>query len=1398
MLQAGKSTLGRRLVQLLGLCAALFAGLLLGASSASADTRPDPGTPETVTGDVLPTVQHNGVAWDSVAVGNKVFVVGSFTSARPAGSPLGSNEVPRTNMLAFDIRTGELDTSFAPVLDGQILTIAASPDQKTVYIGGDFQKVNGLWRVRVAAFDVATGALKPWAPALGSIVRALDVSDSTVYVGGDFTGAASGAGQALTPRSRAAAFDAVTGQLQDWNPGPDAAPTAITLNYPKTKVIIGGRFQNIAGKARYGLAAIDPVTGADVPWASSSVIRDAGPNAALTSLTSTVNGVYGTGYVYGSGGNFEGTFRADNETGAITWLADCHGDHYSAFEQAGVIYTASHAHYCGNFGGFPQTEPWTMYHSDALTLDAKGTVTKEIYTYANFEGQPAPEQLNWFPTWYTGSATTAAQAAWSVSGNDAYVVYAGEFTGLNGVNQQGLVRFAKRGIAPELLRPNPTDGLTPSLISSTPGQVRVGWQATFDRDNENLTYKVYRNFVSVNDTPVYQTTVKSRFWKRPDVSFVDTTAVPGATYNYRVFAVDPAGNRVSGNAVSITVATAGQEDAYVNTIMADSPNHYYSLDDPAGSTLLKDVAGADNMVRGSGVSFGTAGVHGTATTFSGAAAATYSQVSQLGPNQFSLEAWFKTTSTSGGHIVGYGTHKTSTGSGWQDRAIYINHSGRVSFGVYTDAVKAVTTPGGGYNDGQWHHVVGTVGPQGLRLYLDAKLVASRADATTARYYSGVWRLGGNSVGSGWPSAPTSLWLAGSIDEVAIYGTVLSPSRIAAHYVAGGKTSPLPASPTDAYGKAVFDLGPDIYWRLNESSGSSATDASTSLNTGNVTGGLSWGSAGALSGYTGTAGNFDGSNDLVVASKQVLGGPRAFTAGAWFKTTSTTGGKLIGFGNAASGLSSSYDRHIYLQNDGKVVFGANDGAQRKITSTSAYNDNKWHFAVGTQGPDGMVLYIDGAAVGTDPAKTGQVYDGYWRVGGDNTWGSTSKYLKGQIDEAMVFDRALTAAQVASLYAKGSANQLPTAAFSHEVTGLSVAFDGSGTTDPDGSIASYAWDFGDGGQETGATPTHAYASAGTYHVVLTVTDDRGGVDDVAADVTVAAAPNQPPTSDFSVVKSLLSVTFDGSAAADSDGTITGYAWDYGDGTNDTGKTPAHTYEAAGTYSVTLVVTDDDGATGTVTKDVTVTAVSAADAFERTVASGWGTADVGGAWTTPSSAMFAVSGGSGKATIAASKSPQIYLSATTATDQEVTADISVDRAATGGGTYLSLVGRGASNEGYRGKARIMPDGTVQVSLTKVVAGTETTLASGTSLPAGTFAAGDTLKFRMLVSGTSPTTVRFKVWDSANAEPGSWQVSVTDSTAELQKAGSVGFVPFLSSTATNGPVVISVDNVRVALPGK
>jgi len=178
--------------------------------------------------------------------------------------------------------------------------------------------------------------------------------------------------------------------------------------------------------------------------------------------------------------------------------------------------------------------------------------------------------------------------------------------------------------------------------------------------------------------------------------------------------------------------------------------------------------------------------------------------------------------------------------------------------------------------------------------------------------------------------------------------------------------------------------------------------------------------------------------------------------------------------------------------------------------------------------------------------------------------------------------------------GDQNDAPTASFTTDATtpdpGQNVGFDASGSSDSDGSIASYEWAFGDGASGSGQSVSHSYGSAGDFTVTLTVTDDDGATGSASQTISVSDGDsNTAPNASFTVSPASPetdeSATFDAADSADSDGSIAGYEWDFGDGSTASGESVTHSFGSAGDYTVTLTVTDDDGATDTNSTTVTV---------------------------------------------------------------------------------------------------------------------------------------------------------------------------------------------------------------------
>ena len=536
-----------------------------GAGGQAADPTGQSSQEPPYTAAPLPTAQIDGVAWGQLVVGDVVYVVGSFSNARPAGALAGQQEVPRSNILAYDINTGELIEDFAPTLNGAGRSLALSEDGKTLYVAGEFDRVNDEWHSRLAAFDISQGhgtLISSFQPVFSTTVKDIAVAGDTLYVGGYFTKVNN------QQRTRLAALKASTGELLDWTAsaeGPNAQVYAIEVSPDHSKVVIGGSFSSVNGSSKpgYGMALLSASTGEVLPMPVNDTVRTAGEKAAIFDIAVDDAGFYATAYsAVGrlDEANLEGSFKAD-WNGNLVWLEPCHGDTYGIAPTKEIVYTVGHAHSCETIYGFPNmpevrkdgshplyVRAMAFTNSPDITIRHQGVV--DGYQDWSTSGLKSPTIIGWYPDLEAGKVTKMSQAAYKVDFSDKYVLMVGEFIEADGKVQQGIVRYPRRAGQPTLPPEGKAETLGAKAEVTTSGSVKVSFTATWDRDDPTLTYSLYRDNET---TPVATEKISDTRWALTSHTLEDT-GCPAGEHTYRLVVSDPSGNTITAQTSSITVS----------------------------------------------------------------------------------------------------------------------------------------------------------------------------------------------------------------------------------------------------------------------------------------------------------------------------------------------------------------------------------------------------------------------------------------------------------------------------------------------------------------------------------------------------------------------------------------------------------------------------------------------------------------------------------------------------------------------------------------------------------------------------------------------------------------------------------------------------------------------------
>ena len=317
-----------------------------------------------------------------------------------------------------------------------------------------------------------------------------------------------------------------------------------------------------------------------------------------------------------------------------------------------------------------------------------------------------------------------------------------------------------------------------------------------------------------------------------------------------------------------------------------------------------------------------------------------------------------------------------------------------------------------------------------------------------------------------------------------------------------------------YSQTVLADSPLAYWRLGEASGTSAADASGNGRTGSYVASPTLGLAGALTGESNTAVGFNGSSQYVNVPYTAALNPAQFTVEGWAFITGGQGThrSLVTSRNYSTNNARGFV--IYAAADNTWQFWTGVGSGWGIVYGPPVTLNQWTHLVGTHDGTTMRLYVNGALIGATPSGYVQNTQRPLRIAsGATEKASPQFYLPGRVDEAAVYGSALSATRVQAHFAAagssgGGGNQPPNAVATASPTSgtvpLAVNFNGSGSSDPDGSITAYAWDLdGDGAfdDSTAQSPAHTYSAAATYTVRLQVTDDDGALD-VSDPLTITA--------------------------------------------------------------------------------------------------------------------------------------------------------------------------------------------------------------------------------------------------------------------------------------------------------
>ncbi len=393
-----------------------------------------------------------------------------------------------------------------------------------------------------------------------------------------------------------------------------------------------------------------------------------------------------------------------------------------------------------------------------------------------------------------------------------------------------------------------------------------------------------------------------------------------------------------------------------------------------------------------------------------------SDLDYAGSANFTLEGWFRTPDITSGTRVLIAKYNSSTGTDGGYK-VYMDSSGYLVFGIDDDQTSfpedSVSTTTTAFDDNKWHHFAAVkTGTTSITIYVDGRQYQSDSSisatgtlANTDSFYVGI-------DGDG-----SSNGFSGFLDQIKVYNSARTAAEIKADILGGSTNRGLSASLGSGQ-QSSLSSGLVGYWKMDEGTGTTTGDSSGNGNTSSVfTGNATW-----AAGKFGTGITFDNVDDVVripeTTSTDLGNTTDSYTVSAWVNTTDTSGSTddIIAKHGSNSGPSPF---RLYLsattRNAGIVV---TDGTNTvSIAGSTALNDGRWHQVVGVRDAvsDKIIVYVDGVVANSAADTTTSTLTNNDDVSiGNGRASYLTDDFNGNIDEARLYNRALTPSEVAQLY------------------------------------------------------------------------------------------------------------------------------------------------------------------------------------------------------------------------------------------------------------------------------------------------------------------------------------------------------------------------------------------------